>query len=423
MSGPALADALHRLTAAARDARVGRASDDELLGLAPLLEQTRRAVEGLLGTTLGELERRGTTDARTGHRTAAWFATTTGCARGEAARRVRTGRRVRTHLPGTELALAHGAVSWEHARVLADLATPRNAPIVAALEDDLLRLADVLPFEQWRAEVAGLVDLADPDGGHRPGPESSTLRLGAGFGGSVHLDGTLTAMDGLALREALEGAADRLRLRARDEVERGAREEVPSQAELLAAALTELVRNGCAARAGDRAPVTELTLITHAEDPIRRCRPHRGRPADRHERDLDEPTVRTLCCDPALRAVVIDSLGNPLDVGRRTRLVPPSIRRAVEVRDGGCVFPGCDAPSAWCDLHHVVHWADGGPTSTDNLASLCRHHHGVTHRRGWSMSADPDRAQTFVWTRPDGTVLRSQRPADPAGELVGARRE
>jgi hypothetical protein len=76
------------------------------------------------------------------------------------------------------------------------------------------------------------------------------------------------------------------------------------------------------------------------------------------------------------------------------------------------VFPGCDAPSAWCDSHHVVHWADGGPTSADNLASLCRHHHGVTHRKGWTMTVDPHHEQRFCWTRPDGTVLRSQRAGD-----------
>ena len=116
--------------------------------------------------------------------------------------------------------------------------------------------------------------------------------------------------------------------------------------------------------------------------------------------------------DPHTAFTWIDSLGNPVDLGRRTRLVPPGLRRALEVRDGGCVVPDCDAPSSWCDAHHVIHWADGGPTSAENLASLCRHHHGVTHRSGWSMTSDPDRAQRFRWNRPDGTVLRSQRRTD-----------
>jgi hypothetical protein len=182
--------------------------------------------------------------------------------------------------------------------------------------------------------------------------------------------------------------------------------------------------------------VTDLTLVAHAADPLglvdrpgprfddpalngSTTRPHRHHghsPATCGSAvsaaDLSEATVRTLCCDPVIRTVVLDSLDNPVDLGRSTRLVPKALRRALEVRDGGCVFPGCDAPSAWCDSHHVVHWADGGPTSAENLASLCRHHHGVTHRKGWTMTVDPHHEQRFCWTRPDGTVLRSQRAGD-----------
>jgi hypothetical protein len=197
---------------------------------------------------------------------------------------------------------------------------------------------------------------------------------------------------------------------------------------------------------GTKAPVTELTLVAHAHDPLGTHGTHRdsgmapdltaspvrplgdmagtggfarcgcGGTSGSTSADLStamsDATARTLCCDPVLRTVVLDSLDNPVDLGRTTRIVPKGLRRALEVRDGGCVFPGCDAPSSWCDAHHVVHWADGGPTSAKNLASLCRHHHGVTHRNGWSMTADPARAQRFTWTRPDGTVLRSQRQTD-----------
>jgi hypothetical protein len=114
-----------------------------------------------------------------------------------------------------------------------------------------------------------------------------------------------------------------------------------------------------------------------------------------------------LVCDPSIRAVVVDSLGNPIDLGRRARFASEALRRAVNVRDGGCVFPGCTAPSNWCDLHHVVHWADGGATAPGNLASLCRHHHGVSHRSGWSMSSTG--GQRFQWVTPGGQLLTSQR--------------
>jgi hypothetical protein len=191
---------------------------------------------------------------------------------------------------------------------------------------------------------------------------------------------------------------------------------VPSQAELLAEALAALVRQGLVAGRGGRGTVTDLTLVAHATDPLGTTRCHANGPgrtgANASGTDLPESTVRTLCCDPVIRTVVLDSLGNPVDLGRSTRLVPKGLRRALEVRDGGCVFPGCDAPSAWCDSHHVVHWADGGPTSARNLASLCRHHHGVTHRKSWTMTVDPHHEQRFCWTRPDGTVLRSQRAGD-----------
>ena len=414
---------------------VAALSDDELVDLVPVLEQARRAVESALGSSLAELDVRGTTDERFGHRTAHWFSLTVNCSVGDARRRVGVGRRLR-RLELVADAFADGSVSFDHARVVSDLATPRNSHIVEDLQADMVRLAGVLPFERWRTEVTGLVDLADGDGSFRPGPEHSTLRMTTGFGGSVDMAGTFTALDGAALKQAVEAEADRLRLRHRDDHRNGATGTVPTRAELLAEALATLVRQGLVAGRSGKGPVTELTLVAHAADPLgvadlpgprfgdptlngSTTRPHRHRGhspvtcgSTTSTTDLPESTVRTLCCDPVLRTVVLDTLGNPVDLGRTTRLAPPALRRALEVRDGGCVFPGCDAPSTWCDLHHVVHWADGGPTSADNLASLCRHHHGVTHRNGWTMTTDPDRPQRFTWTRPDHTVLHSQRAND-----------
>ncbi|MFM7064676.1 MAG: DUF222 domain-containing protein, partial [Actinomycetes bacterium] len=295
-------------------------SDDELVDLVPVLEQARRAVEAALGSSLAELDVRGTTDERFGHRTAHWFSLTVNCSVGDARRRVQVGRRLR-RLELVSDAFATGTVSFDHARVVSDLATPRNAHIVEDLQADMVRLAGVLPFQRWRTEVTGLVDLADGDGPFRPGPENSTLRMTTGFGGSVELAGTFSALDGAALREAVEAEADRLRLRHRDEQRNGATGTVPTRAELLAEALATLVRQGLVA-GGGKGPVTELTLVAHAADPLGFA-------------DLPESTVRTLCCDPVLRTVVLDALGNPVDLGRTTRLAPPALRRALQVRDGG----------------------------------------------------------------------------------------
>jgi hypothetical protein len=80
----------------------------------------------------------------------------------------------------------------------------------------------------------------------------------------------------------------------------------------------------------------------------------------------------------------------PLDVGRTSRVVQPGQRIALAVRDGGCVFPACDRPLAWCEAHHLWHWLHGGPTDLDNLVLLCRAHHRAVHEGGWRLTHQPD---------------------------------
>ncbi len=93
--------------------------------------------------------------------------------------------------------------------------------------------------------------------------------------------------------------------------------------------------------------------------------------------------ARRIACDAAVIPIVLGSQSEPLDIGRATRTIPTGIRRAVVARDIGCVHPGCTAPAAWCQTHHVKHWANGGSTSLNNLAMLCHHHHWVVHHEGW----------------------------------------
>lgn len=107
---------------------------------------------------------------------------------------------------------------------------------------------------------------------------------------------------------------------------------------------------------------------------------------------LGPEAVRRLACDAAVSRVVIDPDSQPLDVGRRTRVVPPAIRTALVVRDRGCVWLGCDRPPQWTDAHHVQHWADGGPTSLDNLVLLCRQHHRTVHEGHSALPHAPPRA-------------------------------
>jgi hypothetical protein len=80
----------------------------------------------------------------------------------------------------------------------------------------------------------------------------------------------------------------------------------------------------------------------------------------------------------------------PLEVGRTSRVVLAAQRNALTVRDGGCVFPGCQRPPAWCEAHHLRHWLHGGPTDLANLALLCRAHHRAVHEGGWRLARGPD---------------------------------
>jgi len=76
--------------------------------------------------------------------------------------------------------------------------------------------------------------------------------------------------------------------------------------------------------------------------------------------------------------------GTILSVGRKTRTVPPALRRALDYRDRGCRFPGCGR--RYTDAHHVRHWADGGETSLSNTLLLCRHHHRLVHEGSWQVT-------------------------------------
>jgi HNH endonuclease len=90
-------------------------------------------------------------------------------------------------------------------------------------------------------------------------------------------------------------------------------------------------------------------------------------------------------------ALLPPPLGAPpqlLDLGRATRVVAPGLRRALAVRDGGCVVDGCDRPAPWTDAHHLVHWLVGGPTNVDNLVLLCRTHHRAVHEGSWQLTRD-----------------------------------
>ena len=106
-------------------------------------------------------------------------------------------------------------------------------------------------------------------------------------------------------------------------------------------------------------------------------------------------TARRLACDAALVRVVEDENGEPLSVGRKTRSIPPALRRALQLRDRHCRFPGCTSRH-FLDAHHLKHWAEGGETKVDNLALLCYHHHRLVHEGGFRMVLESNGALSFM---------------------------
>lgn len=126
-----------------------------------------------------------------------------------------------------------------------------------------------------------------------------------------------------------------------------------------------------------------------------------------HVGPVPPQTARRFACDASVMRIVLGPRSEPLDVGRRTPVVPPAIRRAVIVRDRSCRFPGCGRPHAWCDAHHVVHWAEGGSTSIGNLVLLCRRHHRLVHEGRFSVEIVGARP---VFRRADGSLLEARAP-------------
>ncbi|EOM74252.1 HNH endonuclease [Rhodococcus rhodnii] len=232
--------------------------------------------------------------------------------------------------------------------------------------------------------------------------------------GRVRIDGDLDALSGETLLTALS------KLSAPAPAADGTRDRRTAQ-QRRADALTEIARRfldtGAAGNeAGERPHVTVVIRDTGLTQPPQRSTATRGArftrchgthrppvattdnrpgPADV---DLDfaslglpdmpwtghitTRTARLIACDARITALTVDDDGIPLSMGRTTRLVTAAQRRALHVRDRGCAYPGCTTPSAWTDAHHIVHWADGGPTDLDNLILLCRHHHRHVHASG-----------------------------------------
>lgn len=126
-------------------------------------------------------------------------------------------------------------------------------------------------------------------------------------------------------------------------------------------------------------------------------------------------TARRLACDASVVTVLEDGDGEPLNVGRKTRSIPPALRRALKARDHGCRFPGCPN-TRYVDGHHIHHWANGGETKLSNLVQLCRFHHRQVHEGKVEIQQLDDGALRFL--KPDGESFDSVAPnhTQPLGD-------
>jgi hypothetical protein len=381
---------------------VAELADDQVLSQLRELVVVRRAVDSREARLLAEADARGLCDREFGLTTAHWHAREAGLSIEAARSRIKVANKLRRLLPATDAAMSSGDISWDQARVIADAANPRIEKEIADIEEPLLAAAKEVGVDRWRREVAGIASLLDQDGGHDPANdiESNRLHLRRGETGA-NLSGTLVGEHALTSEAAIERIADELFRQFTRDHEVDPAIAVPSRPTLRALAFAELCRRGLACDLeSSRPPVSESVVVIRPDDPYESARDLDG---DR----LTDAMTRTLRCGADVTALVVDSLGVPLAMGRRVRLATPAQRTALAVRDGGCVFPGCDAPVRWCDAHHMPAWHDGGTTDESRMALLCRRHHGVAHRAGWISAIDVD---GWTWfTSPAGNRLDGQR--------------
>ena len=106
-----------------------------------------------------------------------------------------------------------------------------------------------------------------------------------------------------------------------------------------------------------------------------------------HIDGCDEPVslavARHVACTGVMERVTLDTNGRIVQIGILDRVFAAHQRKAISLRDGGCLIPGCHVPAIWCEIHHVREWSQGGPTHTDNGVLLCWHHHRTLDDNGW----------------------------------------
>lgn len=365
-----------------------RLSDDELLGSVRRVEAWFRQLYAVTLAMTKEVDSRGLAGKQGVSSTAVLLRQLLRLSPRAAKRRVEdatdvccsmavSGSRMASRLPGAADALRAGDLSEEQLGVVRR--TLRELPDDVA-PSTRIQVEQQLVSEAQRFDPSQLGKLAmrirahlDPDGVLRSEGDAVAkmeLSVTQDVNGVIRVRGRLSAEGAAVVRSALSPLAKPLP------------NDVRSAAKRRADALVELARRvlngGTLPVEGGVRPQVGLTVD------VAELRRHTGVVELDWGGTVSIQTARRICCDADIIPIVMRGGSQPLDVGRRQRLVTGPLRRALIARDRGCVAPGCDRPPEWCEAHHLVHWANGGATSIDNTALVCGYHHTLLHQVEWT---------------------------------------
>jgi hypothetical protein len=302
---------------------------------------------------------------------------------GAAADRVAVGERVASVALSVE-AMAGGEIGFSHLALIA-----REAEAHAESgsnkefdESHLLRKARDFSVGRFRNFCHHHRHSVDPEGyttREAEAAQARVLNLTPGEGGMLWIRGVLDPEGGAVLRTALEPLAKR---NGRDDDRKLDRRLADGLVEMANSALDR----GTLSRRGGQRP--HLQVTTTLETLLQRC----GAPAADLELSLpiSAAAVERLACDCNVTRLLLNADSQVIDVGRTTRKIPGSTRRALHVRDRGCRWPGCDRPASYTSGHHLTHWIRGGSTDMHNLVLLCHRHHWMVHEGRWQIVRTED---------------------------------
>jgi hypothetical protein len=345
---------------------------------------------------------------------AAWLTWRVGLAPGAAREHVRVARALGT-LPRLAQALACGELSYSKVRELTRVATP-------ATEQRLLAVGRAGTAEHVTRIVRGwrLVDRKAEAREAAQQHASRALHVYPDEDGTVRIRGRLTPEVGALLLKALAAARETLYQRQR---ESAAEADRPTMEQQQADALGLLAEAALHHELDPGAPGERYQVVVHVDAVVLADAEAPGQSVLEDGVRVPAGTSQRLACDASRVVMRHDAEGRVVEVGARTRTIPPALRRALQHRDGGCRFPGCGVRVG--QGHHIRHWAQGGPTKLTNLLILCRFHHRAVHEEGFQVEGEPDGELRFRW--PDGRSMPDVPPpfevtSDPLG-VLGAWRQ